>query len=59
MCPFLFIGIGNFFGVRECTNCFRCSGLGHSADPVEIDDLEKFLEKTIPPEGDGQATAGL
>ncbi|OOQ85160.1 Acyl-protein thioesterase 1 [Penicillium brasilianum] len=35
------------------------SGLGHSADPVEIDDLEKFLEKTIPAEGDGKATAGL
>ncbi|KAI2787208.1 Acyl-protein thioesterase 1 [Penicillium oxalicum] len=33
--------------------------LGHSADPDEIADLEKFLEKTIPPEGDGQATAGL
>jgi predicted esterase len=45
--------------VEKYTYCFRCSGLGHSADPVEIDDLEKFLEKAIPPEGDGQATAGL
>lgn len=36
-----------------------CSGLGHSADPIEIDDLEKFLEKAIPPEGDGQTNAGL
>lgn len=29
--------------------------LGHSADPVEIDDLEKFLMKTLPMEGDGAA----
>lgn len=56
---FLYPWNGDFFGVREYTNCSCCSGLGHSADPVEIDDLEKFLEKTIPPEGDGQATAGL
>ncbi|KAL1965205.1 hypothetical protein VTN77DRAFT_5959 [Rasamsonia byssochlamydoides] len=34
-------------------------GMGHSADPLEIQDLETFLEKTIPPEGDGQASAGL
>jgi hypothetical protein len=34
------------------------SGLGHSADPSEIDDLEKFLEKHIPAEADGPA-AGL
>ncbi|KAG2418959.1 hypothetical protein HFD88_002062 [Aspergillus terreus] len=34
-------------------------GLGHSADPDEIEDLEAFLNKTIPPEGDGQTTAGL
>ncbi|OGE48607.1 hypothetical protein PENARI_c027G11889 [Penicillium arizonense] len=33
-------------------------GLGHSADPSEIDDLEKFLEKHIPAEADGPA-AGL
>ncbi|EAW08824.1 palmitoyl-(protein) hydrolase [Aspergillus clavatus NRRL 1] len=33
--------------------------LGHSADPTEIEDLERFLQKTIPPEGDGQASAGL
>ena len=38
---------------------FCYSGLGHNADPVEIDDLEKFLEKTIPAEGDGKTTAGL
>jgi len=31
--------------------------LGHSADPIEIDDLEKFLMKTLPMEG--QASAGL
>ncbi|KAJ5820608.1 hypothetical protein N7474_006199 [Penicillium riverlandense] len=37
----------------------RYPDLGHSADPAEIDDLEQFLGKTIPPEGDGQATAGL
>ncbi|KAJ5699005.1 Acyl-protein thioesterase 1 [Penicillium macrosclerotiorum] len=35
------------------------SNLGHSADPIEIGDLENFLEKVIPPEGDGQASAGL
>ncbi|KAJ5203745.1 Phospholipase/carboxylesterase/thioesterase [Penicillium cinerascens] len=29
--------------------------LGHSADPVEIDDLEKFLTKTLPMEADGAA----
>jgi len=34
-----------------------CSDLGHSADPAEIDDLEKFLERTIPPAG--EAAAGL
>ncbi|KAJ5166211.1 Acyl-protein thioesterase 1 [Penicillium canariense] len=34
-------------------------GLGHSADPDEVSDLEKFLEKTIPPEGDGRASSGL
>ncbi|KAJ5180098.1 acyl-protein thioesterase 1 [Penicillium capsulatum] len=33
--------------------------LGHSADPEEIDDLEKFLERTLPPQGDGQSAAGL
>lgn len=37
----------------------RCSDLGHSADPLEIQDLERFLEKTIPAEGDGQHPAGL
>lgn len=36
-----------------------CSDLGHSADPNEIEDLERFLEKTLPPEGDGQPSAGL
>ncbi|KAH3189990.1 hypothetical protein KXX02_008804 [Aspergillus fumigatus] len=33
--------------------------LGHSADPVEIEDLARFLQKVIPPEDDGQASAGL
>ncbi|KAE8359211.1 Phospholipase/carboxylesterase/thioesterase [Aspergillus caelatus] len=33
--------------------------LGHSADPQEIEDLEKFLQQVIPAEGDGQASAGL
>ncbi|KAJ5249135.1 acyl-protein thioesterase 1 [Penicillium chermesinum] len=33
--------------------------LGHSADPQEIVDLEKFLEETLPSEGDGSASAGL
>jgi predicted esterase len=33
--------------------------LGHSADPEEVEDLERFLNKTLPPEGDGQAAAGL
>jgi hypothetical protein len=27
--------------------------LQHSADPLEIEDLEKFLNKTIPPEDNG------
>lgn len=36
-----------------------CSDLGHSADPLEIEDLEKFLKKTIPPQGDGETSAGL
>ena len=27
-------------------------GLEHSADPEEIDDVEKFLNDTIPPLGD-------
>lgn len=35
------------------------SGLPHSADPEEIQDLERFLEKILPPEGDGQTVAGL
>ncbi|KAE8351365.1 putative phospholipase [Aspergillus coremiiformis] len=35
------------------------SDLGHSADPLEIEDLEKFLQQTIPSEGDGQTSAGL
>jgi predicted esterase len=35
----------------------RYSDLGHSADPIEIDDLEKFLMKTLPMEG--EASAGL
>lgn len=35
------------------------SGLPHSADPAEIEDLERFLEKILPPEGNGQAAAGL
>ncbi|KAL1960489.1 hypothetical protein VTO42DRAFT_7788 [Malbranchea cinnamomea] len=32
-------------------------GMTHSADPDEIDDLEKFLEKVIPAQG--ETTAGL
>ncbi|KAF7595009.1 hypothetical protein BBP40_007610 [Aspergillus hancockii] len=35
------------------------SGLGHSADPQEIEDLENFLQQTIPAEGGGQTAAGL
>ncbi|KAF9884473.1 hypothetical protein FE257_001734 [Aspergillus nanangensis] len=35
------------------------ANLGHSADPQEIEDLEEFLNRAIPPEGEGQATAGL
>ncbi len=27
-------------------------GLGHSADPQEIDDLEQFLERVLPPVAD-------
>jgi hypothetical protein len=27
-------------------------GLEHSADPEEIDDVEKFLNESIPPLGD-------
>lgn len=34
------------------------SDLGHSADPEEIEDLTKFLQKAIPPE-EGQSAAGL
>jgi predicted esterase len=30
-------------------------GLEHSADPDEIDDVESFLNETIPPVGDGHA----
>jgi hypothetical protein len=37
------------------TSC--TSNLGHSADPVEIQDLEKFFSKVIPAEN-GQS-AGL
>jgi hypothetical protein len=42
--------------------CYRCekvclligglSGLEHSATPEEIDDVEKFLNSSIPPLGD-------
>lgn len=38
-----------------CIYANSYSGLGHSADPDEINDLEKFLEKTLPSE----AAAGL
>ncbi|PYH71076.1 palmitoyl-(protein) hydrolase [Aspergillus vadensis CBS 113365] len=34
------------------------SDLGHSADPEEIEDLTRFLQKAIPPE-EGQSAAGL
>ncbi|KAJ5484810.1 Acyl-protein thioesterase 1 [Penicillium diatomitis] len=37
----------------------KYSDLGHSADPNEIADLEKFLEKTLPAGGDEPASAGL
>ncbi|KAF7715348.1 Acyl-protein thioesterase 1 [Penicillium ucsense] len=37
----------------------KYSDLGHSADPDEIADLEKFLEKTLPAGGDEPASAGL
>lgn len=47
-----------WLGVCESADCCH-SDLGHLADPAEIDDLEKFLEKTLPPEGDGQTSAGL
>jgi len=33
--------------------------LGHSADPLEIQDLENFLAKVIPAEGDSSTSAGL
>ena len=33
------------------------SNLGHSADPTEINDLEKFFSKVIPPEN--SQSAGL
>lgn len=33
------------------------SDLGHSADPQEIEDLEKFLQQVIPAEG--EVSAGL
>lgn len=46
------------FGAEDVT--FKSyPDLGHSADPQEIDDLQAFLNRTIPPEGDGQAAAGL
>lgn len=37
----------------------NCSDLPHSADPAEIEDLEQFLAKVLPAEGDGQTSAGL
>lgn len=36
----------------SCANIFSFhSGLGHSGDPDEIQDLEKFLDRIIPAEG--------
>lgn len=32
-------------------NLYR--GLGHSADPKEIDDLEAYIQQRLPPIGDG------
>lgn len=51
----------SMFIVSDLDGCANdvCSDLGHSADPNEIEDLERFLEKTLPPEGDGQPSAGL
>ena len=34
------------------------SGLEHSADPKEIDDLEKWLRERLPPSSDEKASAG-
>lgn len=39
----------------ESTSTNVCSDLGHSADPLEIDDLEKFIEQTLAQ----NASAGL
>ena len=38
---------------------YNGSDLPHSADPAEIEDLEKFLTKVLPTEADGKASAGL
>jgi predicted esterase len=38
-------------GFASCSQLSRY--LQHSADPLEIEDLEKFLNKTIPPEDNG------
>ncbi|KAJ5542593.1 hypothetical protein N7461_008596 [Penicillium sp. DV-2018c] len=43
----------------EDVSFHQYANLGHSADPQEIDDLESFIEKAIPAEGDGNASAGL
>lgn len=54
VCPFLF---------PRCVHVSRIytsdRDLGHSADPEEIEALERFLHKTLPAEGDGQTSAGL
>ena len=46
-CVDLFLGL-------VCADCHR--GLAHSAEPSEIDDLEKFIEKALPPLGEGSST---
>lgn len=52
--------MSSHFAVVDCSLLISfSSNLGHSADPVEIEDLARFLQKVIPPEDDGQASAGL
>jgi hypothetical protein len=42
---------------QDTTNISR--DLAHSADPGEIDDLEAFLNKVIPPQGDSKGDASI
>jgi hypothetical protein len=41
-----------------CANPWH-SGLEHSTDPEEIDDLEKYLNEVIPPLGDSDKKEAL